>query len=99
MVRRKDPDGGAAARHAGQPGVDMPFCLCWTNENWTRAWDAAEHQVLIAQKYRPEDDLGFIRSPEPFLRDPRYIRVDGAPLPMTHGGASWAGTGRPKPSP
>ena len=62
------------------PASDMPFCLCWANENWTRRWDAAEHEVLIAQEYRAEDDLGFIQSIEPFLRDPRHIRVDGAPL-------------------
>jgi lipopolysaccharide biosynthesis protein len=62
------------------PDANMPFCLCWANENWTRRWDAAEQEVLIAQHYLPEDDLGFIRSIEPFLRDPRYIRVDGALL-------------------
>jgi lipopolysaccharide biosynthesis protein len=62
------------------PQSDMPFCLCWANENWTRRWDAAEHKVLIAQKYLPEDNLDFIKSLEPFFRDKRYIRVDGKPF-------------------
>ena len=60
------------------PESDMPFCLSWANENWTRRWDAAEHEVLVEQKYRPEDDLGFIKSLVPFLSDPRYIRLNGA---------------------
>lgn len=58
---------------------DMPFCLCWANENWTRRWDAAEHEVLIAQKYLPDDDLNFIISLVPFFKDQRYIKVDGKP--------------------
>ncbi len=62
------------------PRHDMPFCLCWANENWTRRWDAADHEVLIAQKYLPDDDLNFIKDLEPFLRDPRYIRINGAPV-------------------
>lgn len=62
------------------PGSDMPFCLCWANESWTRRWDAADHQVLIAQKYLPEDDLRFIQDLLPFFRDARYLRVDGKPF-------------------
>ena len=59
---------------------DMPFCLCWANENWTRRWDAAEHEVLIAQQYLPNDAVDFIRSIEPFLTDPRYLRIAGRPI-------------------
>ena len=61
-------------------GSDMPFCLCWANENWTRRWDAAEHEVLIAQQYLPNDAVDFIRSIEPFLTDPRYLRIAGRPI-------------------
>jgi lipopolysaccharide biosynthesis protein len=59
---------------------DMPFCFCWANENWTRRWDAADHEILIAQKYLPDDDLNFIQSLESAFRDTRYIKVDGKPL-------------------
>jgi len=59
---------------------DMPFCLCWANENWTRRWDAKEREVLIRQEYREQDDLEFIRSLIPFFRDERYILKNGVPL-------------------
>jgi lipopolysaccharide biosynthesis protein len=58
---------------------NMPFCLCWANENWTRRWDAADHEILIAQKYGPDDDLNFIKDLAPVLRDPRYIRKNDLP--------------------
>ena len=59
---------------------DMPFCLCWANENWTRRWDAADHEVLMEQKYLPDDDLNLIKSLIPFFNDQRYIKIDGAPF-------------------
>jgi len=62
------------------PDSDMPFCLCWANENWTRRWDAADHEILIAQQYLPDDDQQFMKSLVPFFEDARYIRVDGKPF-------------------
>jgi lipopolysaccharide biosynthesis protein len=61
-------------------GSNMPFCLCWANENWTRRWDGGEREVLIAQKYRPEDDVEFVKSLIPFFKDKRYLRKSGAPI-------------------
>jgi lipopolysaccharide biosynthesis protein len=62
------------------PSNDMPFCLCWANESWTRRWDGSDHEILAAQEYRPQDPARFIEDALPYLRDPRYIAIDGAPL-------------------
>jgi lipopolysaccharide biosynthesis protein len=67
---------------SGRP--DFPFCLCWANENWTRAWDGGNRHILLSQSYNHEDDLAHIRSLLPALRDPRYIRIGGRPLLLVY---------------
>lgn len=64
--------------------IDFNFCLCWANENWTRTWDGKEQDVLLHQRYAEGDALAFIRDLMPYIRDPRYIRVNGAPLVMVY---------------
>jgi lipopolysaccharide biosynthesis protein len=59
---------------------DLPFMMCWANENWTRAWDGKDKEVLMEQKYSFEDDLEHIKHLIPFFKDNRYIKVDGKPM-------------------
>lgn len=64
--------------------IDLPFCLCWANEKWSRTWDGRGHEVLIDQAHSAEDDLAFIAYVSDYLRDPRYLRVDGKPMLLVY---------------
>jgi lipopolysaccharide biosynthesis protein len=60
--------------------LQLPFCLCWANENWTRRWDGMDSEVLIRQNYGDDDDIAHFNYFEPFFHDSRYLRVDGKPV-------------------
>jgi hypothetical protein len=72
------------AEHILKTGVpEMPFCLAWANETWTRRWarSRTRGEVLIEQTYPGEEDhhlhFSYLL---PFFRDHRYIQIDGKPL-------------------
>lgn len=60
--------------------LDIPFCFCWANENWTRRWDGNDKDVLLAQHYSKQDARDFIQYLIPFFKDSRHLRVDNRPV-------------------
>lgn len=62
------------------PDIEMPFCFCWANENWTRRWDGNEEDILLKQDYSPADARAFVQYLIPFFRDARYIRIEDRPV-------------------
>lgn len=62
------------------PKVDIPFCICWANEAWTKAW-VDSTQTLIPQKYGNKKEwkehFEYLLQ---FFKDDRYIKCDGKPL-------------------
>lgn len=62
------------------PEWQIHFCLCWANENFTRTWDGAASDILIEQKYQCKDTKNFIIDLKKYIKDERYIRIDGKPV-------------------
>lgn len=61
--------------------LDLPFCLCWANENWTNGWAAKYPKILIGQTEESEEKWKehfdyFL----PFFKDERYIKENGKPV-------------------
>lgn len=61
--------------------IDIPFCFCWANENWSKNWDGGNREVIMEQDYGSQEDWEkhfqyFVQ----FFRDERYITVHGKPL-------------------
>lgn len=61
--------------------LSLPFCLCWANEPWTRAWDGGEKEIIMPQEYGDKNEweqhFNYLLK---FFEDDRYIKIDGFPI-------------------
>lgn len=62
--------------------LEMPFCLSWANETWSRRWDGRDHQILIQQRHPPvrerwEAHFNYLIKA---WSDERAIKVNGKPV-------------------
>ena len=62
--------------------LEIPFCLNWANETWSRRWEGKDTEVLQEQLHDPDPDKWeqHFRYLLDFFNDPRYIRIDGRPV-------------------
>jgi hypothetical protein len=73
---------------SGQP--NFPFCIGWANESWkSKMWNkdgslAPGTKTLIEQTYSEADDVNHFNKMVKAFSDPRYIKVQGAPLVFIH---------------
>lgn len=67
-------------RKLKNPKENLPFMMCWANENWTRVWNGGASDVLLKQEYSPEDDFNHIQTLITYFKDSRYIKVNGKPV-------------------
>jgi len=60
---------------------DIPICLSWANEPWTRRWDGMDgSEVLLNQTYYESDWLPHFKWLLPFFKHINYIRYKGMPI-------------------
>lgn len=61
--------------------VDIPFCLSWANENWSRNWDGGNSEVIMEQDYGAQNDWEIhFQYLLKFFCDKRYITYEGIPI-------------------
>lgn len=64
-----------------EPKITIPFCFCWANENWTKAWVNSQSTVLIAQNYGGREEwIRHFYYFLPFFKDSRYIKEGNKPF-------------------
>ena len=60
--------------------LDIPFCLDWATENWSALWDGGNKEIILEQKLKERDSENFMADILPYMKDPRYIKINERPI-------------------
>lgn len=63
--------------------TELPFCICWANEPWSRRWNGSNSAktILMPQEYGDKSDwIQHFDYLLPFFRHESYIKIEGCPL-------------------
>lgn len=63
------------------PEIDINYCVCWANHDWTRAWYGVPEDILCKQEYGDEVEwrkhFDYLSN---FFEDDRYIKMNNRPV-------------------
>lgn len=56
--------------------MDIEYCICWCNENWTKRYSGISSEVLLKIDNTEENYKRFIDDAIPYMNDDRYFTID-----------------------
>ncbi len=62
------------------PELEINYCINWATENWTALWDGGNRELIFKQDLKEGDATRFFYDIYPYIKDKRYIKIDGKPL-------------------
>lgn len=65
------------------PEIDINYCICWANHDWTDGWKAQAGNVrtLISHDFDDEEDwVNHFNYWLPFFKDSRYMKENNKPI-------------------
>ena len=60
--------------------LNIKFCYCWANENWTKRFSGTDEGVLMKITSTEDNYKNFIESVLEDFRDERYYRINEKPV-------------------
>lgn len=66
--------------HLENKDIKQNFFFSWANHNWTKSWVGDDSVLIFEQKYSRESALAHFQYLKPFLKDSRYVRINGKPV-------------------